>query len=71
MDLNQAGKVLCTAIRPTDLVPVAEAAMRAHLNPFTVWKLIRLGKVRAYGRPGSLRVSVTDLLPEYTPKGHK
>ena len=26
------------------------------------------GKIQAYGRPGCLRVSVSDLLPEYEPK---
>jgi hypothetical protein len=69
MELTQAEMILRKTVRPADLVPVQEAAARAGLNPFTVWKLIRQGKVRACGRPGALRVSVGDLLPEYTPKG--
>ena len=69
MDINQAGRVLRDAIRPADLCSVREAALRARMNEFTIWKLIRQGKLRAYGRPGALRVSLDDLLPEYTPKG--
>ena len=69
MDLKQAGATLRNTLRPADLCSVREAAMRARMNEFTIWKLIRQGKLRAYGRPGALRVSLDDLLPEYTPKG--
>jgi hypothetical protein len=51
------------------LISVREAAMRAQMNEFTLWKLIRQGKLKAYGRPGALRVSLSDLLAPYDPKG--
>jgi hypothetical protein len=38
------------------------------MNEFTVWKLIRQGKLQAYGRRGALRVSVDELLAPYEPK---
>ena len=69
MEIREAENILRRLARPTDLVPVSEAAVRARLNPFTIWKLIRNGTVRAYGRRGSLRVSLAELLPEYKPKG--
>jgi hypothetical protein len=69
MDLKQAEITLRRSARPLDLCSVSEAAARARLNPFTVWKWIREGHIKAYGRPGSLRVSVADLLPEFQPKG--
>jgi hypothetical protein len=68
MDFKQADSTLRNAIRPTDLCSVRDAALRARMNEFTVWKLIRQGKLRAYGRPGALRVSVDDLLTPYKPK---
>ncbi len=55
------------AALPLDLAPVREAAAAFQINPFTVWKLIRQGKLRAYGRAGSIRVSLADLMPEYAP----
>jgi hypothetical protein len=67
MDVKAAAATL-RRVRPTDLCPVAEASMRARLNPFTVWKWTREGRIQAYGRPGSLRVSVGDLLPEHHPQ---
>jgi hypothetical protein len=39
------------------------------MNPYTIWKWIRDGQIKAYGRPGCLRVCVADLLPEVQPKG--
>ena len=68
MDLKQAASTLRNAVRPSNLCSVREAALRARMNEFTVWKLIRQGKLRAYGRPGALRVSVDDLLAPYEPK---
>ena len=68
MDLKQADGILRGAIRPADLCSVRDAAARARMNEFTIWKLIRQRKLRAYGRPGSLRVSVDDLLRPYEPK---
>jgi hypothetical protein len=71
MELDQVATTLRRAIRPADLCPVAEAAVRAHLNAFTVWRWIREGRIKAYGRPGCLRVSLADLLPEYDPQGRQ
>jgi len=68
MRTKEAEAVLRRTTRPTDLVSVTEAAARARLNPFTVWKMIRQGKILAYGRPGALRICVADLLPEYRPQ---
>ena len=68
MDFKQADATLRNAIRPTDLCSVRDAAARARMNEFTVWKLIRQGKLRAYGRPGSLRVSLDELLAPYEPR---
>jgi hypothetical protein len=69
MNLNHAETTLRRAARPTDLCSVSEAAVRTSLNKFTIWKWIRAGSVKAYGRSGCLRVSVADLLPEFDPKG--
>jgi Helix-turn-helix domain len=68
MDLKQADSTLRNSIRPADLCSVRDAAVRARMSEFTVWKLIRQGKLRAFGRPGALRVSVDDLLAPYQPK---
>lgn len=57
------------AIRPSDLCSVRDAALRARMNEFTIWKMIRQRKLKAYGRPGALRVSIDDLLRPYEPKG--
>ncbi len=69
MYLSEAEATMRRTTRPSDLCSVPEAATRARMNPFTIWKLIRQGKLRAYGTPGRLRVCVADLLPEYEPKG--
>jgi hypothetical protein len=68
--LTQARATLApVASVASGLFSVREAAMRAHMNEFTLWKLIRQGKLKAYGRPGALRVSLGDLLAPYDPKG--
>jgi hypothetical protein len=67
MGMKEAGIPLRRANRPSDLCSISEAALRTRLNPFTIWRWIREGKISAYGRPGCLRVSVADLLPEYDP----
>jgi hypothetical protein len=69
MELKQAQNALRRAVRPSDLCPVTEAAVRARINPYTIWKWIRQGRIKAYGSHGCLRVCVADLLPEYSPKG--
>ena len=71
MDLKQAGATLRNAIRPADLCSVRDAAMRARMNEYTLWRLIREGKLRAYGRRGALRVSLDDLLSPHEPKGNQ
>ena len=68
MELKQAENTLRRAVRPSDLCPVTEAAVRTRISPFTIWKWIREGRIKAYGRHKCLRVSVADLLPEYSPK---
>jgi hypothetical protein len=68
MDVKQAASTLRNVVRPYDLCSVREAALRARMNEFTVWKLIRQGKLQAYGRRGALRVSVDELLAPYEPK---
>jgi hypothetical protein len=55
------------ATRPCDLYSVAEAAAMARMDKRSVWRLIRTGKLRAYGWRGALRVSIDDLLKEYVP----
>jgi hypothetical protein len=70
MDLKQAEGTLRNAIRPTDLCSVRDAAALSRMNEFTIWKLVREGKLKAYGRRGALRISVDELLApyEYEPK---
>ena len=54
-------------MRNVTLLPVRMAAVAADINPYTVWKLIRTGRVRAYGRPRALRVALEDLLQPHSP----
>jgi hypothetical protein len=54
---------------PLDPYPIAEAAALATMNPFTVWRWIRAGRVAAYGVRGSRRFSLSAILPEYEPPG--
>ncbi|MEO8595520.1 MAG: helix-turn-helix domain-containing protein [Candidatus Solibacter sp.] len=68
MDLQRSAGALGQGLRPSDLYSVAEAALRARVNPFTIWKWIRQGRIKAYGSAGCLRVSLADLLPTYKPK---
>jgi hypothetical protein len=65
--MKDGNATLRRATRPSELCSISEAALRARLNPFTIWRWIREGKIPAYGRPGYLRVSVADLLPDYDP----
>jgi hypothetical protein len=67
MDMKEARTTLRSSIRPSELCSVQEAAVRARINVFTIWRWIRERRIRAYGRPGCLRVCVADLLPEYNP----
>ena len=43
---------------------VMEAAAIARMCPKTLHKLIRQGKIRAFGRRGATRVLLSDILPE-------
>jgi transposase len=49
---------------PYELMKIREAAEMADLNPQSIRRWIREGRIKAYGWKGSLRVRVTDLLPE-------
>jgi hypothetical protein len=60
-----------TEIRPRRSVPntsgfmsVMEAAAIARMCPKTLHRLIREGKIRAFGRRGATRVLLADILPE-------
>jgi hypothetical protein len=66
MTLREARQVLDDH-RPTDLLTVQDAALVVRMHPGAIWRLIRQGKLRAYGRPRALRVSLADLLPVYDP----
>jgi hypothetical protein len=48
------------------LLPVREASLIAGLHAGSVWRMIREGRVLAYGRRGMLRVRLSDLLPPVT-----
>jgi hypothetical protein len=52
---------------PLDLHPVPIAAAIAKMHVKSVYRLIRAGKIRCFGRRGSYRVSVSDLLPVVEP----
>lgn len=51
---------------PTDLVSVSQAAACADIHPGSIYRLIRLREITAYGRPPRLRVSLAAILPEYS-----
>lgn len=57
-------QLLCSA------QPVKEVAQLAGINPRTCWRAIRRGTLRAFGRPGFLRVRLEDLLSLYDPALH-
>lgn len=46
-----------------DLLPVRDAALAARMHPDTIRRWIREGRLPAYGRPGTYRVNMSDLLP--------
>ena len=50
---------------PRGLMRVPEAAMLVGLNPFVIWRRIRAGKIKAFGRPR--RIFVEDLLEPVVP----
>ena len=49
---------------PSGFMSVMEAAAIARMCPKTLHKLIRQGKIRAFGRRGATRVLLSDILPE-------
>jgi hypothetical protein len=60
-----------TEIRPRRSAPntsgfmsVMDAAAMARMCPKTLHRLIREGKIRAFGRRGATRVLLADILPE-------
>jgi excisionase family DNA binding protein len=52
---------------PVNLVTVREAAIIARVNERTIWRMIRLGRIPAWGTRRCYRVSVIHLLPEVKP----
>lgn len=52
---------------PSDLVSVPQAALMARVSPRTIWKLIRTGRIPAWGPPKCYRVSISQLLPRVEP----
>jgi excisionase family DNA binding protein len=46
-----------------NLLRVREAAFAAQMHPDTVRRWIREGRLRGYGRRGTYRVALEDLLP--------
>lgn len=48
---------------------VPRAARLACVSPWSVWRMIRQGRLRAFGRVGMYRILLTDLLPEVQPRG--
>ncbi len=49
---------------PSELVKISEAAYTCDLNAQSIRRWIREGRIKAYGWKGSLRVRLSDLLPE-------
>lgn len=47
---------------PSDLVSVKEGAMIADKTERTIWRDIRIGKLRAWGTRRCYRISVSELL---------
>jgi hypothetical protein len=45
------------------LMRITRAAAVCDLHPDVIWRWIRSGRVRAFGRPGSYRVCIQDLMP--------
>jgi len=66
MTIDQAQSTVEQALRPSALYRVREAALMVGLNPETIHRRIRLGQIRAWGRPQ--RVALEDLLPIYVPE---
>jgi hypothetical protein len=47
---------------PSDLASVPTASRITGFRERTIWKWIRTGKVKAWGRPRCYRVSISELL---------
>lgn len=56
-------------IPPCDLISISAGAGFAGVTTRTVYQWIRKGKVRVWGRPGSYRVSLEEILPEVSIEG--
>jgi excisionase family DNA binding protein len=70
MDLNEARKILRNALAPrtSELVTVADAALMLGIAQETIRRRIRRGEIPAWGKPGTLRVRLVDLMPPYDPR---
>jgi hypothetical protein len=53
--------------RPPDLYRVSEAAAIAHIHIRTLRRWIARGWVSTWGRPGTLRVPLSEVIPCNTP----
>jgi excisionase family DNA binding protein len=56
---------------PPELCSVRTAACALGLSSRTIWRWIRQGKLRAWGRRGAIRVLLAEVLPAYTSKSLK
>jgi hypothetical protein len=53
------------ALDPSPFLSIPDAASIANLHPLTVYRMVRRGIIPSYGRPGSLRVKLIDILPAH------
>ena len=67
MTLTEAKATLENALvpSPVELMKISEAALVLGVNDETLRRRIRQGKLRAWGARGTMRVRLSDLLPEY------
>ena len=54
-------------VKPSELLRIADAAMLLDIAQETIRRRISRGEVPAWGKKGTLRVRIVDLMPQYTP----
>jgi hypothetical protein len=64
---NYVSDTHCLHGIPLDLVSIPQAAFMAGLHPNSLYRMIRRGNLRAFGRRGFLRISLRELLAPRTP----